>query len=264
MPLYRVKIYKSFKGRAGAANQWSNEYAIESNDALDGSAIVTAVMKLVNFEKGFHLQNINFMRAVLSTYARESSRSDPTAFRVIELTGTGGADLPTTTETNILAICLRVKFGAVTGRGGQKYYRGCVTEAMVTAGTDGAPSLVSPPYGFDATAGNLLTQLGTGVLMTPNTKDTSGETAHEVTAISISGLSIHKTHVRRKKKDSGGVDASTVIETLGSLAVGAASVAAFFLSDGASAAPEIAVAARPIASRIITALRTFIESGGQL
>jgi hypothetical protein len=250
--LYRVKVYKSLFGRSGNRNQWSNEYSIETDVALDSPAMVALVTKVVNWEKNFHLTNVYFMRCVVSTYAREANRSDPLAFRTIDQAGQGTQGDPNIQVPEPLALTARVKFGALTGRGANKYYRGVLAEDMVQASSDKGANMNRAPQGFNEAAADFLTQLGAGVMRTPNSKAEDGTPSQEVTLITIAGVSVHKTTRRRKRtavKDDAGV-LKTAIE----IAALVASIAGFLITKNpATVASELPVAV-PLLKRAAQAL----------
>jgi hypothetical protein len=229
MALWRIRIFKAYGGRSGNAAQWSNEYAITTDDELTSAAMLAAVTRCADFEKAIHLNNIHFMRAVVSTYGPDAIDNDPLSFRTIQLAGTGANDAAVS-PTEFLDLTMRVTFAGETGRAASHYYRGCLTEAMVGAGNDGGPTITQGPFNFAEQAGALINQLGGAILVLPSSKAPTGLPTRLVKAVAVGGASIRKRHVRRKKKvaESSGA-AGEMLATALEIAV---SVLSFVLTKG--------------------------------
>jgi hypothetical protein len=229
MPILRFKMYKSWNGRGGNSTQWSNEYFVNTQEAISSPTVLGFVTKLYNFEKQFHLAPVNFMRCVVSTYEKGDQPANGETFRVVELSGTGDNAVPAGTQAEFLALTMRVRYGGSSGRSGMKYYRGALTEAMIENGADGKPSIIGAYPNFLNTAAEFLGAMGEMTLCTPRSKAPDGLPARFVTQVAIVGASIHKMDNRRKRAIESASGASAAIKLALELA---ASLAVFALTKG--------------------------------
>jgi hypothetical protein len=257
MPLFTVKVFKAYGGRGSTSTQWSNEYTINTPDALDSAELLADVTRIVNWEKNFHLPNTHFMRAVISTFGPDAPNDKPSAFRVIDQVGTGFVAEDPSTQDEFLLLTLRVRFGSVLGRGGSKFYRGCLTEKMIAPGQDGKPNLVTPPYGFNDNSAQLLGTIGADVLVTPNSKAPDGLPARSVTMITIAGASIRKMNIRRKKVEAHSNDGA--LKLLGTAIEIAAGLGAFYLTKGRLMTPAARLATVGVAQAASGAFSALLK-----
>jgi hypothetical protein len=245
MAIYTVKIYKSWKGRASNAAQWTNRYNLNLDAAITDASIVTQVNKVVQFEKQIHLTDTHFMRAVVSTAAKYDSDNNPESVRTIDLTGQGERTMDTDAE--FLELTMHARFSGATGRSGGAFYRGCLTESMITNGSDGGPAMNATPSAFDSSAAGLLTGLGAGVLVIVSKGlQLASYTGRPVTAILPGQAAVRSRHTTRKKKTvETSAGALTLIANVMQIA---GTLAALFFTRGASMAPAARTAIGAAAS----------------
>jgi len=126
--VFTVRVYKNYVGYG-----WANTYEVMAvNEPTNSVAAVESVaFSLVNLEQQIHLQGVVIDRVVVSTYVPDGQPYEPTSFTTIPVSSTGlrspGADvLP-------LEMSLFVRRNTTTGRDGRLLYRGCLTEADMSA-----------------------------------------------------------------------------------------------------------------------------------
>ncbi len=238
-----AKIYKSLGGRA-ARGQWSNSYEFESANTIGSPELDAEVDVIVAFERSLHTNAVHFMRAVVSTFAKEGRAGNPQAVRVRELPGVGtvAGSIGTEGGTNILPaeVVLEVKRIAATGRTGRLLYRGCLTEEMAQTMGNGNFALQSThaqtlgnrmnAWNDDANKPDLVLasyDAGGAVLTRP------------VSRLEVGSIIIRKRTSRRKKKKTPTSETQGLQymdEVLGLVAA----AAAFFLTKN----PTLSVGAR--------------------
>jgi hypothetical protein len=126
--VFTVRVYKNYVGYG-----WANTYEIMAVNEPTNSvaAIESAAFSFVNLEQQIHLQGVVIDRVVVSTYVPDGQPYEPTSFTTIPISSIGlrspGADvLP-------LEMSLFVRRNTTTGRDGRLLYRGCLTEADMSA-----------------------------------------------------------------------------------------------------------------------------------
>lgn len=229
---FEVKIYKAWGGRSSAGN-WVNSYVIGSEFLLVDSEIELAVDALVSMEKQFHLTDVHFMRAVISTLAKEGGYN-PANVKSVELSGQGiRAHGAPEGDPLALDICLGVKLNGLTGRGGLMLYRGVLFEADVTKGERGRFALVGNVSGQQANFDAFMAAGHDFNLLLANRKTGQQDTVRPVTAMSINNVVIKKSDVQRRKKvptTTGGI-----VGSLSNLLPLAAGIAAAILTKNPAA-----------------------------
>lgn len=129
LELFRVTIFKSHVNRP--SDTYANTWELQAADSPDLSLglLNGVVNKIVDFERNMALDNIEFRRVVISTYAEEEGGYNPDQFLSRDLAGTGlrsgsDNDLP-------LQACLHVSRQVPTGRQGKLFLRGVLQETQV-------------------------------------------------------------------------------------------------------------------------------------
>jgi hypothetical protein len=198
MPDLDVKIYKSFGGRSNRG-QWSNHYLIRTTHALNSAELLTDITALVHFEEFFHLDQVNFMRAVVSTPAHEGRAGHPEAFRSIELSNVGlRATAGGAAATIALDVCLAVKKAGTLGRAGQELYRGCLLETDVSASGAGDFLLTNGFAPFDQASTDYFAHPDYPKILINSDKTGNTAGARIITSMKIGGVIVKKKVNRRK------------------------------------------------------------------
>lgn len=193
-----VKIYKSYGGRSNKG-QWSNSYLVDGPADLSSPDWVTTIGPIVAFEKAFHLTQVFFMRAVVSTPEKEPAGQRADKFRVFELGGTGAIASAVNT-TMALDVCLAVKKQTALGSPGIELYRGALGEADVEGGQTGGFLLTEGRDGaFIIAKGGLFAALPVPTFYMGKPKDSLVASYRVVSDMVISGVVIKKKTHRRKK-----------------------------------------------------------------
>jgi hypothetical protein len=263
--IYSVKIYKAFGGRGPVSAQHSNTYHIRSDAALGSPELDALAMKLVAFEKRFHLDITHFMRVVIATYTKEG-RNNTDNMRAIELTGTGtrptDASAPEPTE-----LTFRAKMAVATGRSGSAFYRGVLVESGVQAGAGGGATFTGLPAEWDTARSDLMLA-GTPIdLVIPSRGAADGMPGRDITSLEAASVTVMKRNRKRKKTEAKST--AGVLDNIAAALPLIASVAAFVLTKG-KALPAIeklgiATAAGQLGdtvSAILTAIADPVENGG--
>lgn len=132
---FTVVSHKSIGG--DPTKQWSNTYefvrrGLEELTYADFSDLANAI---ANFESDFHLSITQVDRVVISTWNPDSVIGVSDNFIVFPFgpTKQGQRVKDGPDEYKPLTDTAYVTRNVVTGRSGKLYYRGCLTEAMVTA-----------------------------------------------------------------------------------------------------------------------------------
>lgn len=130
MPDYIITINKSAGGR-DSANKWANRYEVVGS-AVSVEGLTTMANAIATAEKNIHSNFVEFISAVVSTWAPEPTGYNPTASMTIPLTG-AGLRAPSQAIMLDLDCVYHVAFQTATGRNGRRFYRGCVAESDVEA-----------------------------------------------------------------------------------------------------------------------------------
>lgn len=135
--VFSIRVLKSYNGFV-----WANTYEVQ---CTDGSAtyddLKAAAFTLLQRERAFHFQWVQFDRYTVSTYVPDGQPYDPTTFTAEPLTLTGiRQPLPTSLPLNV---CVLVRRATLTGRAGRHLYRGVLHEDDVAYG--GAEFLINSP-----------------------------------------------------------------------------------------------------------------------
>jgi hypothetical protein len=201
MPIYQVKIFKSWGGR-DPDRRWCNNYELDDAGATPAD-VVPAVNTIVAAEKLIHTVAIGFLSATISTWQPDSVPYDPTSFTTIELSGAGVRAAATGVQLDS-NVCFVVRYSAALGRNGRRFYRGVLNEEDVQTGGDGKWSLIptSTLYqgqaNFNAFAAGLATLLGNGTLM-PGLKLVGGGEAplvRDVINVISAGVTVNRRNHR--------------------------------------------------------------------
>lgn len=215
--VYTIKIFKAWAGRT--ANQlWSNTYHAQSATALDDPAWVALLEGIAGKERSFHLNDVNFMRATISTTNIEDEY-DPHTLRVFELQGTGERGL----QGNFAApldMAFKCKKNVQYGRSGTVFYRGVLHTGDYTVGAGGNPNLNSTLSGelingvgllVSSLADELAAMNGNFVMGPGKVDNLTPVSLRNVLSLSPSGISINKRNHRYfdKAQSDDGVGVGT-------------------------------------------------------
>lgn len=134
--LFRLSIFKNWLGAGGAG--WVNTYEFLSAEeiAINSDVWTSLVSAFINFEKTLHLTSVFIDRAVLSTWAPDSTPYNAQAVKVFPysvsgLRVAGGGD-----RVDLNAV-LNVRRSPDYGRSGKLAFRGVLTEFDVSASASG-------------------------------------------------------------------------------------------------------------------------------
>lgn len=213
VPSYNVRIFKSWGSRDSAA-RWSNTYEIIS-DAAGVGDVGTIVDDLVAAERAMHLGNVQFLSALVSTWAENAGQYNPANFVTLELAGTGQrTGYPAGTELGG-NVTFMVKFQPSTGRSGRRFYRGVLLEQDVEMGGDlgfklssGAGTLLTGG-GFAAFRTPLLPHLDDGasnekivLIYDGPSQATAARVARGIAAVEAGGVVVNKRNHRWFDRDT--------------------------------------------------------------
>jgi hypothetical protein len=119
---FKLRIFKS----VGASNHWSNTYHFQMPDveSLPDASVLTAVDKIVAFEKTLHIADVNFIRATVNIVRAPGTAPVSTDFVSVPLAGVGSIAIPGEDHGQLPnELCLKVAFTPDTGRNGYVLYR---------------------------------------------------------------------------------------------------------------------------------------------
>ena len=142
--LFTVEIVKSLSTNPNL--KWRNTYEWQAVDDGTTSDLVAAGLQMVDFEKGFHYELVDFEELRISTWEPDSVPYDPTAFLALPLSGSGVLDVA---DEDLLAlnVCLNMVRIPISGRFGHIFYRGALVESDVEA--PAGDFILSNPTAFD-------------------------------------------------------------------------------------------------------------------
>lgn len=129
-----LRIYKRLSTNPAIA--WANMYELAiGSEGTDDSTYDAMVANFVAFEKAIHLADVEFDRAVVSSYVPDGTPYDPATFIVKPLSGLG--QRPLIQPPVSLHNCLFARREVAYGRAGKAFYRRCLyrTEVISPAGT---------------------------------------------------------------------------------------------------------------------------------
>lgn len=131
--VFTVRIYKRLVGRQDL--EWANSYELRATASnADGpGALNDAVAALVGWEKNIHLSDVEYDRAVVSTYVPDGQPYDPTAFLSVPIVSTNGSRSLGGSQALPLQMCLLIRKQVAYGRNGRNLYRRCLIETEVAA-----------------------------------------------------------------------------------------------------------------------------------
>lgn len=238
--LYTFRSFKTWGGRS-ARGQWSNVYHVNSVAPIDDAELAAAATSIVTHEKNFHLNKVNFMRVVISTYQHEGRSGHPEAVKPIEMSGVGARNIPDGVDPLPLDVAFVIKTGAATGRNGQMKFRGVLLESDVVAG--GSGNFIIPGVINWGGAGDL-NQIMTGPppvkLQLPSPGET-GLPGRDIVAFTNAGVMVQKTTNRRKKKKTA--NENNVLDYLDEILAVVGVVASIYFTRGGAIAPVARAAA---------------------
>lgn len=201
--VFTVRVYKNLSNRQDIV--WSNTYEVQAIDAsAEGIADANAVADIiVDWEQQFHLNDVQFNRAVFSTWVADGEPYNPASFITIPYdTRIGGASAGVA-ERLPLQMCLFLRRTAQTGRAGRALYRRCLTEADVNS-PSGDPVLTSEGRallvdrvgtGVDNLAGRLVNSPAS-LVMSASTGISLVPISRQVTAMEVAGVAVRKYNNR--------------------------------------------------------------------
>jgi hypothetical protein len=182
---------------ANPANKWVNSYEFAATDESDVTVPILLAGIIVDFEAALHSALVSFDHVTASTWTADSVPYDPTSFLSIPLTQVGlrpalGPELVP------LGMALRVNRVPVSGRFGNLFYRGCLSESE-TSSPAGLPILTSAA-GIQTLIDSAMTDSGLSAYvedaglgkMKMSMIDATGTTIRQVTQLVASGVSLIK------------------------------------------------------------------------
>lgn len=116
---------------ANPDRQWANSYELHAHSPGDDSTLLSVASAFVLFEQEMHNPLIGFDRFLLSTWQADSKPYNPDTFMSVPL-GTFGT-APDVTNLIGLGQAFSVSRVPASGRFGHLFYRGVLTEDMVSA-----------------------------------------------------------------------------------------------------------------------------------
>jgi len=137
--VFTVRLYKRSAGLV-----WGNNYEVRAKEDVPfaQTAIIDLVNRLVDLERRFHRPEVIIDRAVVSTYVRDSTPYNPSAFTSIPIglpgNNSGGG------ESISIEYCTFIRRSVESGRTGKLLYRGSLAEDWVT--TQGLRAVLTPTY----------------------------------------------------------------------------------------------------------------------
>jgi hypothetical protein len=199
MPMFTVRIYKSYGGRSDR-NQSSNTYDINLEAAISSPEMLARVNKLVTAEAGLFPTSVNFMRAVVSTFAQEGRVPyNPEGFKVFELNRTGDRPIPQGVDIMPVEVAGVFKHNVAFGRSGRQTYKGMFLESDIVTSPGGVITSTVNPQVFNQQWEAYYQQNG-GTLDIA-TRDQAGNfSTRAVISTVFSGVTVAKRTRRRKKK----------------------------------------------------------------
>jgi hypothetical protein len=202
-----IRIYKGWG--SAQARSWANSYElIQSGGAPSENGLRDAAAALIDYERDFHLSDIYFDRCTVSTWTPDSRPYDPEAFVTIPIGANGrsvaglGGDAESPCD---LRVCLKVAYGARSGRQGFRLYRGCLRERDVfTVGGDYAisPGNVISQTFSQAKMGNLNPLLLSDSGLPYKLGLRAVGHTRLVTAVGVAGVTIKKMNNRYFDKEN--------------------------------------------------------------
>ncbi|MQJ21701.1 hypothetical protein EI020_24160, partial [Escherichia coli] len=131
--VFVVRSYKVFQGTV-----WANNYEIRvTSDSVTTAGLQQAALNIVNAERQFHFDFVEFWKHVISTYVPDSVPYNPLSFISVNTSLNGQRVFSQATEALPFSTCVFVRFTSLTGRPGKRYYRGCLLEQDVGFGPKG-------------------------------------------------------------------------------------------------------------------------------
>lgn len=138
-----VKVYKRLTQRQDLL--WANTYEMRSASTQgdSGSEVVNRLVQvIVAFERRFHLTDVTFDRAVVSSYVPDGEPYNPETFVSIPLAGLTGLRGVGASQAVPLHMCMLVRRQTEYGRNGRALYRRCLLEDDVQAAS-GDPTITT-------------------------------------------------------------------------------------------------------------------------
>ena len=110
--VFVVRSYKVFQGTV-----WANNYEIRvTNDSVTTAGLQQAALNIVNAERQFHFDFVEFWKHVISTYVPDSVPYNPLSFISVNTSLNGQRAFSQSQEALPFSTCVFVRFTALTGR----------------------------------------------------------------------------------------------------------------------------------------------------
>lgn len=141
--VFMVRVYKRLASNPAVV--WANSYELSADTPRSGGAEAgrDAAIAIANWEALFHQSQVEFDRAVFSSWVPDGTPYDPTTFAVRPISGLAGARSIGGTEPLPLQATLFLRRNVEFGRPGRALYRGVLFESDVTSPA-GTPALTDP------------------------------------------------------------------------------------------------------------------------
>lgn len=136
---FTLRIYK--KLTTNPALSWANTYEVTNNEPVEAGFVDSLISVVSEFERMIHLGDVQFDRAILSSWVEDGTPYDPTTFitKPLTLLGSRVAGGQALSLNN----CLFVRRETAYGQNGKLFYRRVMTEEDVLA-TSGTLALSNP------------------------------------------------------------------------------------------------------------------------
>lgn len=137
LEVFTVRVYKQLT--ANPAVSWANTYEFRAGSTTTNAELLLAVIRAVAFESELHLTDVQFTRAILSTWVPDGEPYDPTTFVSLPQTLLGQRSF---TNPEPLQIVFTVRKDVNLGRYGFWQFRRVLAEGDVQAPA-GTPALAN-------------------------------------------------------------------------------------------------------------------------
>lgn len=194
-----IRIYK--KLQSNPSQGWANTYEFYKPSTVSGNVdnyqdLVTALM---SFEQQFHLTDVLFDRAVVSTLIPDGEPYDPTTFITFPLLEATGLRSIPFDEAEPLNVVLFVRRLVPWGRTGKAYYRRCLGEGDVSA--PAGTARLTPASDITTVFNNAVTSFVNDYMNNGNTNlsmvmATVNQNIRNITGLGVAGVRVVKFNNR--------------------------------------------------------------------
>jgi hypothetical protein len=222
-----LAIYRTYKysGISGFEREWCNQYMLSVGSIGDNQECFNHAMRLVNFERWFHLDHVEFRRVVVhsNVVAVEEQNLPPAA--VFGFAGGYPVGARATDFHMDYKYCLTWKKSVTKGRPGRIWMRGCLNHGDVTENEGERVGLLDGDWWrqqyIDWARPSLDNALGAMRVPQMADRDRLDNGAVPVVALSVHAVSITNRSLRlRKKHGTPGQGMYSQVSTLSTAVAG--------------------------------------------